>query len=445
MCSLASFGSLTRPSPLMPSAIVVGGGIAGLVMARDLVLGGWEVTLLEASDRLGGKIARHTVAGLVLDSGAESFATRRNTVAGLARQLGLESGIARPNPQGAWLQTGAGAAFPLPKTGMLGIPGVPLAADVIAVIGFGAALRCQLDQLMLGFVGSQERSLGRLVRRRMGRRVLERLVAPVTLAIHSRHPDELDIDIVAPGLRAAMLSTGSLASAVRELRDAAPAGTAVGGLVGGMFELVEALSRDLARFGVVVQLGAPVATVTAECVMLCDGQRIEADRVVLATPLAAAAPAIVLATLVVDSPELDAAPRGTGVLVAEGSLESSSGGELRAKALTHATAKWSWLTERAAKHRHVLRLSYNVSAAGTLTDEQLREMARREAEALLGVPLADASVVAFARVQWSAPASPPDPIDGVTLIGEGSAGTGLAAVIAQVRVQSARLLHEVEA
>ena len=62
---------------------------------------------------------------------------------------------------------------------------------------------------------------------------------------------------------------------------------------------------------------------------------------------------IVLATLVVDSAELDAAPRGTGLLVAPG----ASG--IRAKALTHATAKWAWLAEAAGPHRHVLRLSYN--------------------------------------------------------------------------------------
>lgn len=295
----------------MPSAIVVGGGIAGLVMARDLVLGGFEVTLLEASDHLGGKIARHTVAGLVLDAGAESFATRHDTVAHLARQLGLGSDIARPNPKGAWLQTAEGRAYPLPRTGILGIPGTPLAADVIEVVGFWAALRGQLDELMLGFVGSKERSLGRLVRRRMGRRVLEQLVAPVTLGIHSRHPDELDVDVVAPGLRAAMLDTGSLAHAVRELRDAAPAGTAVSGIVGGMFGLVEALARDLERFGVTVRLESPVTAVEASLVTLLDGQLLEADQVVLAAPLATPlatmgpsdrTPAIVLATLVVDAP-----------------------------------------------------------------------------------------------------------------------------------------------
>ena len=40
----------------MPSVLVVGGGVAGLVVARDLARGGAEVTLLEASDRLGGKV-----------------------------------------------------------------------------------------------------------------------------------------------------------------------------------------------------------------------------------------------------------------------------------------------------------------------------------------------------------------------------------------------------
>ena len=434
----------------MPSAIVVGGGIAGLVMARDLVLGGFEVTLLEASDHLGGKIARHTVAGLVLDAGAESFATRHDTVAHLARQLGLGSDIARPNPKGAWLQTAEGRAYPLPRTGILGIPGTPLAADVIEVVGFWAALRGQLDELMLGFVGSKERSLGRLVRRRMGRRVLEQLVAPVTLGIHSRHPDELDVDVVAPGLRAAMLDTGSLAHAVRELRDAAPAGTAVSGIVGGMFELVEALARDLERFGVTVRLESPVTAVEASLVTLLDGQLLEADQVVLAAPLATPlatmgpsdrTPAIVLATLVVDAPELDGAPRGTGVLVARG----PSGAPFRAKALTHATAKWDWLAERATPHRHVLRLSYDGAAAARVGDAQLRSQALRDAGELLGIALVEASVVAFARVEWSAPSSRPEPIDGVTLIGEGVAGTGLAAVIAQVRVASGGLLEEVEA
>ncbi len=416
----------------MPSAIVVGGGIAGLVVARDLAAGGMLVTLLEATDRLGGKVARHSVAGIELDAGAESFANRRGTVAALAAELGRT--VVAPRSDGAWLKPVAGNPIPLPSTSLLGIPGTALASDVIEVVGVRAAMRAQLDELMLGFVASKERNLGRLVRRRMGSAVLEKLVAPVVTGIHSRHPDELDVDVVAPGLRAALLSTGSLAHAVRTLREASPAGSAVSGIVGGIFELVQRLTLDLERHRGEVRTGARVAAVDATGVVLVGGERLEADRVVLATPLdASTETTIALATLVVDVAELDAAPRGTGLLVAAGAEGVS------AKALTHSTAKWPWLAATVPEHRHVIRLSYNGASPADLATR-----ARQDAEALLGVPIPPAAVIGFDLVAW--PAVPPasKPIDGVTLVGESVSGTGLAAVIGQARKEAERLLGEVE-
>jgi protoporphyrinogen/coproporphyrinogen III oxidase len=75
---------------------VVGGGIAGMVVARRLAMAGRAVTLIEASDHLGGTVARHTVGGIDLDAGAESFATRGGTVAALAAELGLGGDIVTP-------------------------------------------------------------------------------------------------------------------------------------------------------------------------------------------------------------------------------------------------------------------------------------------------------------------------------------------------------------
>ncbi|KGM14846.1 hypothetical protein N867_14945, partial [Actinotalea fermentans ATCC 43279 = JCM 9966 = DSM 3133] len=95
---------------------VVGGGVAGLVVARDLAAAGRDVVLLEGGERLGGSVASHEVAGLVLDSGAESFATRTTAVADLLADLGLADDIVTPSPAGAWLQL-PDRAVRLPATG----------------------------------------------------------------------------------------------------------------------------------------------------------------------------------------------------------------------------------------------------------------------------------------------------------------------------------------
>ncbi|RII96175.1 protoporphyrinogen oxidase, partial [Clavibacter nebraskensis] len=125
-----------------------------------------------------------------------------------------------------------------------------------------------------------------------------------------------------------------------------PAGSAVSGIVGGVHLLVDALAADLARLGVDVRTSLAVESVHRHRshegaaayddwhVELADGRGIDAAGVVLAIPAAGLirlfsglAPRAVtegwpepssveLVTLVVRAPELDAAPRGTGVLVA---------------------------------------------------------------------------------------------------------------------------------
>jgi oxygen-dependent protoporphyrinogen oxidase len=427
--------------------IVVGGGIAGLVAARILVLAGLSVIVLEAGDRLGGKVRSHVVDGLTLDAGAESFATRRGTVADLAERLGLAEDVVLPNPAGAWLQPDDRTAIPLPKAGLFGIPSVPLASDVIAVVGFAGALRAQLDALLPGFIGSREQTLGGFVRRRMGRRVVERLVAPVTMGVHSRHPDALDLDTVAPGLRAGLKSEESLASAVRAMRAAAPAGSAVAGFTGGIARLVGTLEAALDRFSVEVRRSTPAMAVDATGVTLGDGTRLAARAVVLAAPdtglTSRTEPAdlvradIVLATLVVRSAALAAAPRGTGVLVGA----ACTG--VTAKALTHATAKWPWLAELAGEDRHVLRLSYDAARVAGMDDAVLRGQAVADAARLLETPIGDDDVLGFARVEWTAASRDERAlVDGVTQLGETAAGTGLAAVIAHAQREATRLAAE---
>ena len=475
--------------PGHPSAVVVGGGVSGLIAARDLLRAGISVTVLEASPRFGGCVGRHEVAGIRLDSGAESFATRSTAVPELIEELGLAPDVVLPNPAGSWLQLSAedlpAGAQPMPASGILGIPADPREPDIARALGRVGAARAALDKVLpVGSLSRRESmSLGELVRTRMGDAVLRRLVAPVVGGVYSSDPEVLDVDSVAPGLRAAVARHGSLGAAVGAMRSAAPAGSAVAGLDGGMGRLSEALVSDLAEAGARLLTGARADSLVRGTagwqVRFTDGsgvQEIAADAVVVAAdgpasvdllstalPEAAAyrpapGPGVALVTLVVDLPDLDAMPRGTGVLVAR-DVEG-----VDAKALTHATAKWQWLADSTGPGTHVLRLSYGRAqspedAAAEPSqvdrpDEDLFRQAVADASALLQVGIGADDVVGWDVVRWvgalpsatvghkervAAVRAAVAEVPGLEAVGAWLAGTGLAAVTADTRTRIAAL------
>jgi len=269
----------------------------------------------------------------------------------------------------------------------------------------------------------------------MGAGVLEKLVAPVTSGVHSAHPDDLAVDRVAPGLLAALASEGTLGRAVRTLRESAVSGSAVAGIRGGIARLVDSLQGELERLGVDIRRDARVRAVQSDRVQL--GTTSLAGVVVVAAPgLLAQAElrSTVLATLILDCPELDGAPRGSGALVA-------GDDRVQSRALTHQSAKWQWLRESAAG-RHVVRLSYEKPPS----DPQ--EQARNDAEILLGVPLASRQIAGFATTTWERAqrqsADRGANGSGVFQVGEQIAGTGLASVVAQARTQGAQILDHLK-
>src|SRR5918996_474285 len=69
--------------------VVVGGGIAGLTAALELAEEGVPVTVVEAADRFGGKIATNRVDGLVVEAGADSFLSTKPAGLALVERLGI--------------------------------------------------------------------------------------------------------------------------------------------------------------------------------------------------------------------------------------------------------------------------------------------------------------------------------------------------------------------
>lgn len=344
----------------MRHVVVVGGGIAGLVATRDLLDAGMSVTLVEGAPRLGGLIDTVEAWGRPVDLGAESLFLAAPGLRALLEDLDLGAETVAAARRPTWLARG-GRLRPLPEGVGPGGPsrlGPVLRSGVLSPVGL---VRAGLDAVVPGRPDADV-SVGAFVRRRFGREVADRLVAPLLGNLHAGPIDGLSLEAALPMVhRTATRHRSLLVGAYRARRNGA--GTAGGAVFvsfrGGLRVLVDALA---ARVGAAdVRLGTPVARVEAAAgryeVVLADGGALDADAVVLAVPAAAAAPlvasvdaeaagglqglraaSVAVAVLAYPATALAAAPAlaGTGVLVGPGE-------QRLLKAATFLSSKWPHL------------------------------------------------------------------------------------------------------
>lgn len=178
-------------------------------------------------------------------------------------------------------------------------------------------------------------------------------------------------------------------------------------------------------------------------------------------------------SLLVDSPELDAAPVGQGLLVAPaspascadtqpGAVEPSNQGSptqpgavespVGAKALSHLNVKWPWIAQALAPHQHLLRLSYG--RLGQSEPQVNLEQALADVQVLTGVTIHPEQVSEHKLVRWNGTLPPLPPsyreriaafmsqvenIEGLAVTGAWVGGTGVNAVVAHARTNARRL------
>jgi len=74
----------------VPSAVVVGAGFAGLAAGERLLAEGWDVTVFEARDRVGGRVwSQRLENGAVVERGAEFIFPDHEVLRATAARLGL--------------------------------------------------------------------------------------------------------------------------------------------------------------------------------------------------------------------------------------------------------------------------------------------------------------------------------------------------------------------
>ena len=164
-------------------------------------------------------------------------------------------------------------------------------------------------------------------------------------------------------------------------------------------------------------------------------------------------------SLLVDSPELDAAPVGQGLLVAPASPASCADTQpdavespVEAKALSHLNVKWPWIAQALAPHQHLLRLSYG--RLGQSEPQVSLEQALADVRVLTGVTIRPEQVSEHKLVRWNGTLPPLPPsyrariaafmsqvenIEGLAVTGAWVGGTGVNAVVAHARTNARRL------
>ncbi len=276
----------------MSRVVVVGAGITGLAAAYELGKhDDLDVVVLEAGNRVGGKIETLPFAGLPLETGPDTFLARVPWAVDLCRELGLFDELVSPAETSAYLWV-RGALRRLPQAHVLG---VPTDFDQLAASGLvsdeGVAIaRRDLDHPAdePGHLPDGDVSVGELIRSRMGDEVLERIVDPLIGGINAGDSDRLSVDAAAPQIAGAARRNASLVRGLLAMRAEAPPdpGTPMFyTLPGGLERLVD---RLVAATSAEVRLDTAARALSRRTgggyVVGTDAGPLEADTVVLAGP-----------------------------------------------------------------------------------------------------------------------------------------------------------------
>ncbi|MEU3486068.1 protoporphyrinogen oxidase [Streptomyces massasporeus] len=395
--------------------VVIGAGIAGLAAAHRLLERGARVTVLEASDRVGGKLLPGEVAGARVDLGAESMLARRPEAVALARAVGLADRLQPPATATASLWT-RGALRPFPKGHVMGVPGT--ASALAGVLSEEGLARIERDAELPRTEVGDDVAVGEYVAERLGREVVDRLLEPMLGGVYAGDAYRISMRSAVPQLFQVARTHTSLTEGVRELQAKAAAAQQTGpvfmGIRGGIGTLPLAVADSVRARGGEILTRTPVTELrrTPEGGwQVGSGERgWRADAVVVAAPAPVAA-RLLRAETPGAAAELDAVEYASMALVTlayrrdETALPDGSGFLVppvdgrTIKASTFASQKWGWIADD-NPDLVVLRTSvgrYGETEILRRDDSELVEVSRHDLKAATGL---DATPVATRVTRW---------------------------------------------
>lgn len=376
----------------MKQILVVGGGITGLSAAyyvqekineQNLP---YRVQLVEASDRLGGKIATEYRDGFTIERGPDSFLARKTAALKLIEKVGLQHSLVRNATGQAYILV-RNKLHKIPQGSFMGIPTEVRPFLFSRLFSLKGKLRAGFDYVLPKGKEAEDQSLGLFFRRRFGNELVEHLIEPLLSGIYSGDIDEMSLMSTFPNFYHLEQKYGSLIKGLNKSMPKQPKKKQASkgifmALTGGFESLVNALEKQLAD---IIKTGVAVDHIekkeTGYHVLLSDGTVYKANSIIITTPHdtlpkmlsqydvfkhveSIPNTSVANIALAFDEEALKHNMQGTGFVVSRNS-------NVRITATTWTERKWPHTTPK----EKVLLRSYvggpHDGEAATLTDEEL--------------------------------------------------------------------------
>ena len=284
-------------------AIVIGGGITGLTAAyrlqreataRDIPL---DVTLLEATGRVGGVIQTEHRDGFLIEHGPDAFISTKPAAKALCEELGIadqfigtnsevrrsfvvRKGVLNPVPEGFYMMA-PGSLKPFLKT--------PL-------FSWRGKLRMAMDLFIPRRERDIDEAVAHFVRRRLGTEAFTRMAQPMIGGIYTSDAENLSLKSTFPRFLEMEKTHGSIIKALRAQRKQAaetsqdtsgPRYSLFLSFKSGMQTLVDTLAETVSSN---IKLNARVEQIqqatdnTGWHVSLATGETLNSERLCIALP-----------------------------------------------------------------------------------------------------------------------------------------------------------------
>ncbi|MFZ5817071.1 MAG: protoporphyrinogen oxidase [Bacillota bacterium] len=308
--------------------LIAGGGITGLSAAWNILKRAKaagrspQIILVEKEKRLGGKTQTQVVDGMIVEEGPDSVIAYKPWAVQLAKELGLETVGTNPNIRTTYIMHN-GRLESLPVGMQIMIPTEVWPFLKTRLLSPWGKLRAGLEPFMPIRKTDEDESIGSFVGRRFGQEVLENVAGPLMGGIYGGDFGAVSMKATFPRFLQMEREGGSLLLQGwrnKENKPKGPTGSAFVTVKGGLNRLVnELISRmeGQVRFLTGVSLTGLVRGPEGKGYVagLDNGERIEAEAVVLALPAYVAA-SLVKEYLPEVASELNAIPYHNSVVAA---------------------------------------------------------------------------------------------------------------------------------